>query len=152
MCTTFCGQNWRKFISSFQIWKRHEKRLPSPKMEASIWSRARRIRTFKMTESESAALPFGYSPMDLCKRHICRLRIMIIEDDSRFCKSFFQKFSWHAPCPSVKPQSPQRKRADRRHKVPACHTKEKAPEGPQRSLRHAFFTRSSTLQVSAASA
>ena len=56
-------------------------------------SRARRIRTFKMTESESAALPFGYSPMDLCKRHICRLRIMIIEDDSRFCKSFFQKFS-----------------------------------------------------------
>ena len=26
-------------------------------------SRARRIRTFKMTESESAALPFGYSPI-----------------------------------------------------------------------------------------
>ena len=52
-------------------------------------SRARRIRTFKMTESESAALPFGYSPINICKRHICRLRIMIIEDGLRFGKSFF---------------------------------------------------------------
>ena len=41
----------------------NEKRLPSRKMKASKCSRARRIRTFKMTESESAALPFGYSPI-----------------------------------------------------------------------------------------
>ena len=32
-------------------------------MKALKLSRARRIRTFKMTESESAALPFGYSPI-----------------------------------------------------------------------------------------
>ena len=69
----------------------NEKGFHLKEMKASILSRARRIRTFKMTESESAALPFGYSPMDLCKRHICRLRIMIIEDDSRFCKPFFKK-------------------------------------------------------------
>ena len=75
--------------SCFLIWKRHKKKASISKDESLKLSRARRIRTFKMTESESAALPFGYSPMNLCKRHICRLRIMIIEDDSRFCKSFF---------------------------------------------------------------
>ena len=40
-----------------------EKKLLSTLDRSFHSSRARRIRTFKMTESESAALPFGYSPI-----------------------------------------------------------------------------------------
>ena len=52
---------------------------------------ASRIRTCKMTESESAALPFGYSPM--CSQSaVCRLRIEIIVHDLQKSKHFFNIF------------------------------------------------------------
>ena len=50
-------------VHAWFIASRKKKNVHSSCVNVLILSRARRIRTFRMTESESAALPFGYSPI-----------------------------------------------------------------------------------------
>ena len=66
-----------------------KKQAPDSKIRSSSCNWASRIRTYKMTESESAALPFGYSPLFEAVS-ICRLRIEIIVHQSGKSKHFFK--------------------------------------------------------------